>query len=107
MAPYRIIFLLLGGLAILVGLIVLLWLPDSPVHAKMLTKEERIAALERVRDGQGGTENKQFKPSQIREALLDVRTWLVVLTVLMSSSQSCASEVWMLNLRQQVSRMAV
>lgn len=62
----------------------LLWLPDSPVHAKMLTKEERIAALERVRDGQGGTENKHFKPAQIREALTDIRTWLVVLTVLLS-----------------------
>lgn len=83
-APYRIIFLLLGGLAIVVGVCALIWLPDSPVHAKMLTKEERVAALERVRDGQGGTENKKFKKEQVIEALTDLRTWLVVLTVLMS-----------------------
>ena len=43
----------------------LIWLPDSPVHARFLTKEERIAALERVRDDQGGTVNRQFKKEQV------------------------------------------
>ena len=45
----------------------LIWLPDSPVHARFLTKEERIAALERVRNDQGGTVNKQFKKEQVRQ----------------------------------------
>ncbi|KAJ3490314.1 hypothetical protein NLI96_g1551 [Meripilus lineatus] len=84
-APYKIIYLLLGGLAILVGICVLLWLPDSPVHARLLTKEERIAALERVRDDQGGTENKKWKKDQIIEALTDVRTWLIALTTILTS----------------------
>ncbi|KAK7695716.1 hypothetical protein QCA50_000352 [Cerrena zonata] len=84
-APYKIIYLLLGGLAIVVGICVLIWLPDSPIHARMLTKEERIAALERVRDDQGGTENKKWKKDQIIEALTDVRTWLIVLTTLTTS----------------------
>ena len=87
MAPYRIIFILLGGLAIIVGICVLIWLPDSPVHAHMLTLEERIAALERVRDDQGGTENKKFKKDQVVEALLDVRTRLIVLTMMLSKLQ--------------------
>ncbi|KZW03974.1 MFS general substrate transporter [Exidia glandulosa HHB12029] len=82
---YQIVFILLGGLAILVGIAVLLWLPDSPVYAKFLTKEERIAVLERVRNDQGGTENKHFKKEQVYEALKDLRTWLVVLTVLTTS----------------------
>ena len=85
-APYKIIYLLLGSLAILVGVCVLIWLPDSPVHARMLTKNERIAALERVRDDQGGTENKKWKKDQIIEALTDIRTWLVVLTTLTSAA---------------------
>ncbi|KAJ7700008.1 MFS general substrate transporter [Mycena rosella] len=85
LAPYKIIYILLGGLAILVGIAVLIWLPDSPVHAKFLDKEERIAALERVRDDQGGTENKKLKKDQMLEAILDVRTWLIVLTTLMTS----------------------
>lgn len=76
---------MLGALAILVGVCVLIWLPDSPVHAPMLTKEERIAALERVRDDQGGTENRKFKKDHLIEALLDVRTWLVVLTTMLST----------------------
>ncbi|KIM90714.1 hypothetical protein PILCRDRAFT_143473 [Piloderma croceum F 1598] len=83
--PFKIIYILLGGLAIIVGICVLIWLPDSPVHARILTKEERIAALERVRDDQGGTENKTIKKDQIMEALLDIRTWLIVLTTMLTS----------------------
>ncbi|KAJ7276282.1 MFS general substrate transporter [Mycena haematopus] len=85
LAPYKIIYILLGGLAIVVGICVLIWMPDSPVHARFLTKEERIAALERVRDDQGGTENHRIKKEQIFEALQDVRTWLIVLATLLTS----------------------
>ncbi|KAG6837563.1 hypothetical protein H0H93_007744 [Arthromyces matolae] len=82
--PYKIIYILLGGLAILVGVSVLVWLPDSPVHATFLTKEERVAALERVRDDQGGTRNSTLKKSQIIEAITDIRTWLIVLSTLLT-----------------------
>ncbi|TFK73157.1 MFS general substrate transporter [Pluteus cervinus] len=85
LAPFKVIYILLGGLAILVGICVLIWLPDSPVHARFLTQEERIAALERVRDDQGGTENKTFKRHQMIEAFTDVRTWLVVLSTLLTT----------------------
>lgn len=85
LAPYKIIYIVLGGLAIVVGICVLIWLPDSPVHAQFLTKEERIAALERVRDDQGGTENKTLKKYQIFEALTDIRTWLIILTTFFST----------------------
>jgi len=84
-ASYRILYVLLGVLAIIVGVCVLLWMPDSPVHAKMLTHEERIAVLERVRDDQGGTENRRFKKAQVYEALSDVRTWLIVLSTFLTS----------------------
>ena len=82
---YKILYLLLGGLAIVVGIIVLIGLPDSPVHAHMLSREERIAALERVRNDQGGTESKAIKKEQIREALTDIRTWLIVLSTMLST----------------------
>ncbi|KAI1792940.1 MFS general substrate transporter [Ganoderma leucocontextum] len=85
LAPYKIIYIVLGGLAILVGVCVVIWLPDSPVHARVLTKEERVAALERVRDDQGGTENKTLKKDQVVEALTDIRTWLIALTTLLTS----------------------
>ncbi|KAI0780563.1 MFS general substrate transporter [Trametes elegans] len=83
-ANYKIVYLLFGALALVVGLGVIAWLPDSPVHAHFLTREERIAALERVRDDQGGTENKHWKKDQIVEAFCDVRTWLIALTTMVS-----------------------
>ncbi|TBU32142.1 MFS general substrate transporter [Dichomitus squalens] len=84
-APWKIIYLLLGALAISVGIAVLLFMPDSPANAVMLSKEERIAAIERIRDQQGGTENKRLKKEQVVEALLDIRTWLIVLATLLTN----------------------
>ncbi|CDO74069.1 hypothetical protein BN946_scf185043.g119 [Trametes cinnabarina] len=84
-APFKIIYLMLGALAIATGVAVLLWMPDSPANAPFLTKEERIAAIERIRDGQCGTENKRFKKEQVVEALLDIRTWLIVVATLLTN----------------------
>ncbi|KAF4602166.1 hypothetical protein EYR40_005370 [Pleurotus pulmonarius] len=94
LAPYQIVYIVLGGLAIVVGISILIWLPDSPIHARMLTAEERIAALERVRDDQGGTENKTIKRDQVIEALLDIRTWLIVLTVMLTSVPNGGISNW-------------
>ncbi|EIN10706.1 MFS general substrate transporter [Punctularia strigosozonata HHB-11173 SS5] len=85
LAPYKIIYFLLGGMAIVVGLLVTFFMPDSPIHAPLLTKEERVAALERVREDQVGVENKVLKREQVIEALSDPRTWLIVLTTMLTS----------------------
>lgn len=85
-APYRILYIVLGFLAVLVGVAVMIWLPDSPVTARVLTKEERIAAIERIRDDQIGTENHTFKKAQVYEALSDIRTWLMVLIMFLCKS---------------------
>lgn len=77
---------MLGAFAIAVGVAVLLFMPDSPANARMLSKEERIAAIERIRDQQGGTENKRLKKEQVIEALSDIRSWLIVLATLLSTS---------------------
>ncbi|PSS29766.1 hypothetical protein PHLCEN_2v2914 [Hermanssonia centrifuga] len=87
LAPYKILYLLCGALAIAVGVSVLIWLPDSPLYARFLSPEERIVAVERVRDDQGGTENKRLKKEQLKEALLDIRTWIIVLSTLISLSK--------------------
>lgn len=93
LADWRIIYLILGGQAILVGVSVLIWLPDSPLHASFLTRDERVAALERVRDEQTGMENRTWKRDQIVEAVSDVRTWLIFLVILLSESESLAKFV--------------
>ena len=77
-------YLLTGGSAFVVGILVILFMPDSPIHANFLTRKERVIAIERVRDDQGGTENKIIKKAQVIEAVTDVRTWLIVLLTCMS-----------------------
>lgn len=64
----------------------------------MLTAEEKIAAIERVRDDQGGTENRKLKKAQVIEALLDIRTWLIVLSIMLSKfdSDSLMRIVWLI-----------
>jgi MFS transporter, ACS family, allantoate permease len=77
-------YLLTGGLAIVVGIFVIIWMPDSPLHAVFLSQKERIIAVERIRDDQGGMENKIIKKHQVVEALMDVKSWLIVLLTVMS-----------------------
>ncbi|CAI0655752.1 unnamed protein product, partial [Colletotrichum noveboracense] len=49
------------------------------VSAWFLTADERFAAVERLRYGQTGVRCTKFKPAQLREALADVKVYLVAL----------------------------
>jgi MFS family permease len=80
---WQYIYLLAGSLTFLFGLLCFA-LPDSPVTAWFLTEEERFAAVERLRAGQTGVRCVKFKRSQVKEALLDVKVWLVA--VMMASA---------------------
>lgn len=73
---WQYIYLLAGSLTFLFGLFCFA-LPNSPVNAWFLTKEERFAAVERLRDGQTGVRCSKFKGRQVKEALLDVKIWLI------------------------------
>lgn len=81
-APWKLLYLILGALAVACGILVILFLPDSPMTAQFLSDEEKIAALERVRLDQGGTHNKHIKKYQIVEAFKDLRTWLMFLIIM-------------------------
>lgn len=76
---------MMGGLAFVVGAAVLIWLPDSPSTATFLTEREKLVALEIVRDNHSGTKQKKFKPKHAKEALLDPKTWLLILLTFLSS----------------------
>jgi MFS family permease len=77
--PWRIFFLLTGGLTLLVAIAYWVWFPDSPTNARFLTEEEKIIAVERIRDNNAGIENKTWKRSQFFEALLDWKVWAFAL----------------------------
>ncbi|CAA7267484.1 unnamed protein product [Cyclocybe aegerita] len=72
---YQIMFLLLGVITCLVGLLSFFIFPDNPVHCKFLTKEEKFMAIERLRTNQQGVETKEFKVSQVIEMLCDFKSW--------------------------------
>lgn len=80
LAPWQYIYVFAGCLTFLFG-IWCIFVPDSPVDAWFLTPEERFVAVERLRAGQTGVRNHVIKREQIREAALDVKVWLVALTM--------------------------
>ena len=51
-ASWRIFYIAIGGLTMVVGLLVCLYLPDSPVKAKRFTDAEKVAVLMRVKGNQ-------------------------------------------------------
>ncbi|KAI1419222.1 putative MFS transporter [Xylaria sp. FL1777] len=78
--PWQYIYVLAGALTFIFGL----WcfcLPNSLLDAWFLTPEERLVAVERLRAGQTGLPNQSIKFGQIKEALFDVKVWLVALTM--------------------------
>ncbi|CEJ57919.1 Putative Permease of the major facilitator superfamily [Penicillium brasilianum] len=73
------VFVLYGAVTFVTGVFLFLFLAASPTEAKWLTEEEKVIALERVRSNKTGTEVWNFKASQLRESLLDVRLYLIFL----------------------------
>lgn len=71
------LYYLFGGLAFVVGVLVVLFLPSSPATATFLSPREKVVALERIRVGQSGTISHKFKRAQAIEALTDPKTWLL------------------------------
>jgi sugar phosphate permease len=79
--PWQVLFLLYGLITITFGILVVLFLPDNPMKSR-LSHPEKVIVIERIRDNQTGIENKHFKLGQFKEAMLDIRTWLLVMLVI-------------------------
>ncbi|KAE8147384.1 putative MFS allantoate transporter [Aspergillus avenaceus] len=72
-------FLIIGALCSFWGIVIIFFLPDSPVTTRYLSPREKRLAVERLRENQTGVENKTLKPAQIREAFLDWKVWVFLL----------------------------
>ncbi|KAF4613819.1 hypothetical protein D9613_008073 [Agrocybe pediades] len=75
MRPYQLVFLLLGGITLLVGFVSFFKFPDNAVRCKFLSNEEKVMTIERLRANQQGLETKDFKLKQVKETLLDIKSW--------------------------------
>lgn len=66
-----------GALTITWGILLYFILPPDPVRAKGFSERERYILVARVRSNNSGLRNKHFKVEQVREALVDVKFWLL------------------------------
>lgn len=87
LAGWRTMFLTLGCLTVVVGICVVLFLPDTPMKAKWLSDTEKVALLKHVSVNQTGIQNRKFRAKEIIEAFLDPQIYLLLLSVVLVSSR--------------------
>ena len=75
---WQYIYLLAGALTAIFGCFCFA-MPNSAATAWFLSPDERVVAVERLRKGQTGVRCQKLKMPQIKEAVLDVKVWLVAL----------------------------
>jgi MFS family permease len=76
--PWRWIYIILGICTFLWAIPIYFFLPDKISEAKFLTPEERQIAADRVIiAGTGSTEHSHWRLDQVKECLIDPKTWLI------------------------------
>lgn len=78
-APWRLLFLVLGAFSVLWAVVVWFCLPDSPITCRWMSDREKFVCLTRVKGNNTGIEDKKIKWYQIKECLLDPKTWLLAI----------------------------
>ena len=82
---WKVMFIVLGLVTVIIGLVTFFFLPDTPMKARFLSEREKVALLKHVSVNQTGISNTHFKFSHLVEVLLDVQLWLMtILTILVS-----------------------
>lgn len=84
-AGWRGLFICLGCLTIVVGLIFLFHIPDDPTKAWFLTEDEKMWQVERIRKNNKGFGSHHVKKYQAVECLKDPRWYLYVAIMFLAS----------------------
>lgn len=72
---YQVIFLFCGLLTVIWSVLVLIFMPDSPMETKFMSEREKLIAVERLRANQMGVASRQWRWDHVQETLLDFKTW--------------------------------
>jgi sugar phosphate permease len=80
---WRIMFVVIGVVNILVSLLVIFFLPNTPDDAKFLNDSEKRRIAQRLTDDQAGVGVKVFQLRSVLEAFGDLQTWLLVLLTIL------------------------
>lgn len=75
-AGWRALFIIMGLITVLLGVVFFFHIPDNPSRAWFLSPEERALQVERIRCNKQGYGSKHIKWYQVKEAIFDPRTWL-------------------------------
>lgn len=78
-APWRVLFLVCGGLTIGAGILFIVLMPRSPSTAWFLNEKEKAIIIQRLASDRGTGERTEFNKGQLREALTAPMTWLFML----------------------------
>ncbi|KAI5364729.1 Putative major facilitator superfamily, MFS transporter superfamily [Septoria linicola] len=82
---WRIMFLVLGLISLIIGILCVIFMPDSPMRAKFLTDAEKTALIHHVSVNQTGITGHKIEWHQVRELFFDPQIWIIgFLSVLIS-----------------------
>ncbi|KAH8883375.1 MFS general substrate transporter [Thozetella sp. PMI_491] len=79
LSPWKYIYLILGSITFLWGLVFLYVVPDNPATSRWLSQDEKVTAIQRVIENKSGTKSRAIDRSQIIEAFMDIKIWLIAL----------------------------
>ncbi|KUI57428.1 hypothetical protein VP1G_04668 [Cytospora mali] len=77
LAPWRTLFIICGALTSTAGVVFFWFMPNGPRDAWFLTdRQKHVLSLRMIKDREGG-DKTSFSVSQLKEAMLDVKSWFV------------------------------
>lgn len=82
---WQVLFVVIAGISILLGITVGVFLPDSPPRARCFTEHDKVLMTERVRINEQGIKNPKWNWAQFREAISDIYLWSIVFIVFLNS----------------------
>ncbi|KAL1301420.1 hypothetical protein AAFC00_005677 [Neodothiora populina] len=81
---WRAIFILCGGVTIVWGVVLMIFLPNNIMTAKRYTADDKALLIARSQTNRTGVYNKKIKMSQVKEAFCDPQIWILFLFVLLN-----------------------
>lgn len=82
---WKLLYLIMGAISIVMGIVFFFYMPNSPAEAWFYTEEEKRWQVERIRDNKQGYGSDKIKWYQVKEAFLDIHTWLYCFTVFVNN----------------------
>lgn len=76
---WKYLFILIGCVSFTWSLLMLYFLPDSPMNARFLTDKQKYIITKRVLENSTGVQTNKFKPYQAKEGALDIKAYIIFL----------------------------